>query len=217
MFNKKKVNFKEIEKKQPGDKTYYILQKLQYDDGIVNIVQYKIPNRWYKFNPNGRMVIANDIEYTDYHGTIELESLPIFFEYRSGLEFLNDDIRQNGYWELWEMLLKKFGGGKEIYVTIKNGSSQCWDKDLNFKGCFTQYNTGYGFKNCQVDPEPFYKKVLFYKDIARQKIKNILDKAQYEYDAPLRKLEAAKAMYNSYKEKYDKDIEEINKKWSIVL
>ena len=213
----------EVEKITPtpiqiGRNDYYITKILRLKNGVVNVATKD--NKQVDFDENGKIFCPISNNAPAYSNIVYLEYLP-FEKNRWNAAIankqFNDYINKDFYYSLFNDLLSKFDS--EIYVIINEFGWGCYtfDKDKKYQGLFTFYDTGYGYKNCQISYKNYSNSDMdAQKNVLRMK-KNELVDAQAFYDAPLRRLESAKMNLKLYEQKVAEDNQEFNKKWGYLL
>jgi len=211
----------EVEKINPeptkiGKNDYYVTKILQLKNGVVNIATKE--NRMIDFDENGKSFCPLSNNIPAYSEIVHLEYLPIDqIRWKAAIankqpnEYYNKDM----YYSMFNDLLKKFEG--EIYVILYDfGGCYTFDKDKKFQGLFTFYNTGYGYKNCQISYKNYSNSDMDnHKIVLKIKQQNLIN-AQGFYDAPLRRLECAKQALKTYEEEIEQYNKSFTNKWGYL-
>ena len=229
-FKKEKIKVEKLEpvKKQMGKNDYYILKKLQFDNGIVNVCSNL--NIVIDFDSDGKMSSKMVERTVEHFGIVELEYIPFtakmldnlshpIITHSQGHEIiqssLNEITSKNWFYSLFTVLLDKFKN--EIYVLIYWGyGCYVFDKNRKYQGLYTFYNTGFGYKNCQVSIDRIIDEMQNKQRIKLKDRKKNLQDAQDFYDMPLRRLEGAKASLKQTEINIEEENKNFNDKWGYL-
>jgi hypothetical protein len=217
-----KFNFKKIENPVESN-SYFIVNKLQFDEGIINILS-KDGNDILEYNSEGFPTWISSFTNTS-HNTVQLSEFPslqipirVIDEFKVNKKFINSDNHKLSHFHLFKLILSKVDN--EVYLLPKSVRTMIYsvfDSNKKYQGDFTLLDTGFGIGNCQVNPQ-------FTLDIQSDVDKSILHRFQNQYDqaywkfyGPEKELEQATKQLDEYKKKIKDKTDTFKGKWGYLF
>jgi hypothetical protein len=144
-----KFNFKKIENPVESN-SYFIVNKLQFDAGIINILSKDGKNSL-EFNNEGNPTWISSFTNTS-HNTVQLSEFPslqipirVIDEFKVNKTFLNSDNKKLSHFHLFQLILSKVDN--ELYLLPQSGRTMIYsvfDSKKKYQGDYTLLDTGFG-------------------------------------------------------------------------
>jgi hypothetical protein len=214
-------NFNKIENPVESN-SYFITNKLQFDEGIINILS-KDGNNSLEFNSEGFPTLISGRNTAN--GKIQLSEFPNLQITRNKIDgfkinkkFINSDNHKVSHFHLFKLILSNVD--KEVYLLPKSNRTMIYsvfDSNKKYLGDYTLLDTGFGIGNCQINPQ-------FTLDIQSDTDKHILHRFQNQYDqsyykvyGPKKELEQATKQLEEYKKKMKDKTDTFKGKWGYLF
>jgi hypothetical protein len=218
-----KFNVKKIEIPCESN-SFFIVNKLEFDDGVINIL-FKDANNRLDFSNDGYPNIQYNNPYPAFE-KIELPDFPtlqipqnISYNFKVNKNFINSDDKKLSHFNLFNLIFSKVD--KEVYLIPKmervSVIYSVFDSNKKYQGDFSLLDTGFGIADCQINPQ-------WTLDIENQTDKFILHNYQNQYDqayykvyGPKKELETATKQLENHKNKMKETTNQFKTKWGYLF
>jgi hypothetical protein len=216
------IKFNKITKEVPAEGKYYIINKIQFDAGIINIIS-KNNQESFEFRDNGSY-IWNETNNNSTYGEVTVSEYPdLKLPYREIDKFkinkkFTDKKNILSNFLLFQALLSKVD--KELYLLPKKEHIlvySVFDSKKKFVGQYTLSDTGFGDFNCQVNPQ---FTLDFQSDIDSMKLRfnqQAYDAAYYKVHGPQIELETATKKFEENKREIKERNDAFKNKWGYLF
>jgi hypothetical protein len=215
-----KFNFKKIEHTTESN-SYFIVNKLQFDEGIINILS-KDGKRSIEFNNEGDPTL---IDSTSNHKTVKLSEFPslqiprnIIDGFKVNKTFINSDNGRLSHFHLFQLILSKVDN--EVYLLPQFGRTMIYsvfDSKKKYQGDFTLLDTGFGLGNCQINPQYTLDVQRDTDNAILRTYQNQYDKAYWKVYGPEKELEIASNQLDNHKKAIKDNADTFKTKWSYLF
>jgi hypothetical protein len=200
-----KFNFKKIENPLESNQ-YFIVNKIQFDEGIINILSKDGKNSL-EFNNEGDSTWINNPPPIIIQSKLpEFPTLQIprnkIDEFKVNKTFINEDNKRLSHFHLFQLLLSKIDN--EVYLLPQFGRAMIYsvfDSKKKYQGDFTLLDTGFGIGNCQINPQYTLDVQRDSDSLVLQMCQNQYNKAYYKVYGPKKELEQATKQLEDHKKR----------------
>jgi hypothetical protein len=216
-----KFNFKKIENPIESN-SYFITNKIQFDEGIINILS-KDGKSSLEFNNEGDPTWINNP--TTNHNTVQLSEFPTLQiprnkidEFKVNKKFINEDNKRLSHFILFQLILSKVDN--DLYLLPQFGRAMIYsvfDSKKQYHGDFTLLDTGFGIGNCQINPQFTLDVQRDSDSLVLQMCQNQYNKAYYKVYGPKKELEQATKQLEDHKKKMKDKTDAFREKWSYLF